>query len=233
MQENQCSCSPISGNNGTKFSFSSAPLVEGDQRALRIEGLGGDYFNSHAEKLCENGFTVTPTNGKRPILRKFQNPTPTKPEFLRNALRRNLYPGCNVGIVCGRVVGIDIDEDDPVEAERLKALAAECLGPTPFERIGRHPRTLLLYRPVESIPSCKSSSLRMASTRIRVSRMSGQRRNTPRALMRRRAISQIAFGPGSPLMPICHDLKAVIPSSGGPSGMPLRRRAAPVVANLI
>ena len=117
--------------------------------------LQNDFFNSFAERLRGNGFTVTPTKGKVPVFRRWQNPRPTDGKWLRRVVRSNRYSECNIGIVCGRVVAFDIDVDDPAEAERLKALAAECLGPTPFERIGRHPRTLLLYRPVDSIPSCK------------------------------------------------------------------------------
>src|ERR1700730_10422374 len=108
--------------------------------------LQNDFFNQFAERLHANGFTVTPTKGKAPVVPRWQNPKPTDSEWLRKVLRSNRYAGCNIGIVCGRVLAIDIDEDAPAEAERLKALAAERLGPTPFERIGRHPRTLLLYR---------------------------------------------------------------------------------------
>jgi hypothetical protein len=114
-----------------------------------------DFFNQFAERLHANGFTVTPTQGKAPVVPRWQNPKPTDGKWLRKVLRSNRYAGCNIGIVCGRVLAIDIDEDDPAEAERLKALAAERLGPTPFERIGRHPRTLLLYRPIEWIQSCR------------------------------------------------------------------------------
>jgi Bifunctional DNA primase/polymerase, N-terminal len=121
--------------------------------------LQNDFFNQFAERLCGNGFTVIPTKGKVPVFRRWQNPRATDSEWLRRVVRSKRYAECNIGIVCGRVVAIDIDLDDPAQAERLKALAAECLGPTPFERIGRAPRTLLLYRPVESIPSHKISCI--------------------------------------------------------------------------
>jgi hypothetical protein len=117
--------------------------------------LQNDFFNQFAERLHANGFTVTPAQGKAPVVRRWQNPRPTKPEWLRGVLRSDRYAGCNVGIVCGRVVAIDIDAEDSAEAERLKVLVAEYLGPTPFQRIGRYPRTLLLYRPIGSIPSSR------------------------------------------------------------------------------
>ena len=114
-------------------------------------------FNEFAERLVENGFTVTPTKGKVPVVREWQNPKPTKRQWLDKMLKANRYAGHNIGIVCGRVVGIDIDADDPDKAAQFEALAAEHLGPTPFQRVGRAPRTLLLYRPAagESFLRCK------------------------------------------------------------------------------
>jgi hypothetical protein len=118
---------------------------------------GRGAFNEFAERLVENGFTVAPTRGKVPIIRRWQNPSATDLEWLRSVLRVNRYPGCNVGIVCGRVVRIDIDADDPANLTVLETLAAEHLGPTPFKRTGRSGRSLLLYRPAggEMIPSIK------------------------------------------------------------------------------
>jgi hypothetical protein len=104
-------------------------------------------FNEFAERVVENGFTVTPTKGKVPIVRKWQNPKPTDPQWLGRMLTGNRYAGHNLGIVCGRVIGIDIDANDPVKVGQLEALAAKHLGSTPFQRVGRAPRTLLLYRP--------------------------------------------------------------------------------------
>ena len=108
--------------------------------------IGADYFNSYAEAVVTNGFTVTPTRGKAPFLPRWHNPKPTDPQWLAKMLRRNRFEGCNIGIVCGRVVGIDIDADDHAKAGLLEGLAGEHLGPTPWQRVGRAPRTLLLYR---------------------------------------------------------------------------------------
>jgi hypothetical protein len=116
---------------------------------------GRGAFNDFAKRLVENGFTVTPTKGKVPVVRRWQNSKPTDVQWLGKMLRANRYADHNLGIVCGRVVGIDIDADEPVKAAQLEALAAEHLGATPFQRVGRAPRTLLLYRAAvgESIPS--------------------------------------------------------------------------------
>lgn len=119
--------------------------------------IGADYFNAYAEALVTNGFTVTPTRGKVPFLPRWHNPKLTDPQWLATMLRRNRFGGCNIGIVCGRVVGVDIDADDHAKAGLLEGLAAEHLGPTTWQRIGRAPRTLLLYRAAddETIGSVK------------------------------------------------------------------------------
>ena len=96
---------------------------------------GRGAFNEFAEQLVENGFTVTPTKGKVPVVRKWQNPKPTDVQWLGKMLHVNRYAGHNLGIVCGRVIGIDIDANDPLKAAQLEALA-EHLGATLFQRGG-------------------------------------------------------------------------------------------------
>lgn len=116
-----------------------------------------NYFNDLASTIVDHGFTVTPTKGKAPVVRRWNNPKPTDRHWLGEMLKANRYAGHNLGIVCGRVVGIDLDADDPAKAAQLEALADKHLGSTPFQRVGRAPRTLLLYRPAagEIIPSMK------------------------------------------------------------------------------
>jgi Bifunctional DNA primase/polymerase, N-terminal len=120
-----------------------------------------EYFNAYAAALVENNFTVTPTRGKNAFLRHWQNPTPTDRVWLCKMVTANRFAGCNIGIVCGRVVAIDIDAEDPAVAEQLAALAPA----TPFQRVGRAPRILLLYRPAEGeiIPSTKFGCVEILS----------------------------------------------------------------------
>jgi|SRR5262245_20108934 len=129
---------------------------------------GRGAFSEFAERLVENGFTVTPTNGKVPVVRRWQNPKPTDPKWLGQVLSANRYSANNIGIVCGRVVGIDIDADDSAKVEQIKVLATEHLGPTSFQRVGRAPRTLLLYRTAagEVIDSTKVACNRCTAHRL-------------------------------------------------------------------
>jgi hypothetical protein len=150
-QETAAGAPPVRSNDGASGVGARKP-----KRAHGRPMSGRGAFNEFAERLVENGFTVTPTRGKVPIIRRWQNPSPTSLDWLRRVLRDNRYPGCNVGIVCGRVVGIDIDADDPANLTVLETLAAEHLGMTPFNRTGRPGRSLLVYRPAgEMIPSIK------------------------------------------------------------------------------
>lgn len=56
-------------------------------------------------------------------------------------------PNCtNTGILCGEVVGLDIDVPVPGLAQQIDQLAEALLGPTPLHRIGKAPKTLRCYR---------------------------------------------------------------------------------------
>jgi hypothetical protein len=127
-----------------------------------------DFFGRHALIVAEHGFTVTPTKGKRPVLRNWQNPKATDLKWLTRMVAKPRYAGCNIGIVCGRVVAIDIDASDPVKSERIQALAAEHLGPTAFKRVGRAPRCVLLYRPAEPIASTKFGCAEVLSSGLAI-----------------------------------------------------------------
>jgi hypothetical protein len=119
--------------------------------------MSGGGFNDFAKVVVKHGFTITATDGKRPVVSNWQNPNPTNFQWAARMVAKNRYANCNLGIVCGRVVAIDIDAEDAAKAAQLRALAIEYLGSTPFERRGRAPRTLLLYAPaeVEKLPPLK------------------------------------------------------------------------------
>jgi hypothetical protein len=70
---------------------------------------------------------------------------PPSPALLEQWITR--YPGCSWGVPCGRIIGIDLDEDQPRRAKRLKQLVThpKALGPTRVQRIGRPNRVMLIY----------------------------------------------------------------------------------------
>jgi hypothetical protein len=57
-----------------------------------------------------------------------------------------MWPECGVGIICGKVVAVDIDIEDEALVQRVYGIINKHLGVTPAVRIGREPRKLLVYR---------------------------------------------------------------------------------------
>lgn len=97
-------------------------------------------------KLRNNGYAPVPVAGKRPLMDQWQLrcKDADEPEIARWS---RLSLACsNTGILCGRVSGVDIDVLDAALSERMVAKAIERLGPTPLQRIGQAPKTLLCYR---------------------------------------------------------------------------------------
>jgi hypothetical protein len=105
-------------------------------------------FATLAPALRAGGFVTIPIlpGTKRPSIRewpKFADAPPDDNLFQRWVEN---YPGHGVGIVCGEVVGIDIDIlADPDLADYVDSLAQEYLGDAPV-RIGRWPKRLRMYR---------------------------------------------------------------------------------------
>ena len=73
------------------------------------------------------------------------------------------WPGCAVGIACGKVIGVDIDILNEEKAEKVHQLATEYLGQSDAVRFGRAPKRLLVYRANEAIQSRKLTQLEILS----------------------------------------------------------------------
>ncbi|WP_132250217.1 PriCT-2 domain-containing protein [Methylobacterium segetis] len=92
--------------------------------------------------------------GKRPTMLRWESRClgASPEEIERWAIAE---PGCtNTGLLCGALVGVDIDVLQPDLAAAVTERAHDLLGPTPFVRIGREPKVLLGYRleiPVDKI----------------------------------------------------------------------------------
>jgi hypothetical protein len=110
-------------------------------------------FGATAPTVTDNGFLVVPThpNKKKPVagLEEWEN------YKFRNG-DQTQYKDCGTGIICGEVVGVDIDIRERDLAERIEALAEKMLGAAP-RRIGAAPKVLRVYRtdkPFEKINEC-------------------------------------------------------------------------------
>ena len=97
------------------------------------------------QQLRDNGYHPIPVRGKVPGLTGWQNCTNVSPETIQQ-WSRSLRNATNTGILTGPIAGVDIDVLDAAVSEKLVVRAVELLGPSPLRRIGRAPKTLLLYR---------------------------------------------------------------------------------------
>ena len=59
--------------------------------------------------------------------------------------------GGSIGIVCSTVVAVDLDIESETTARIVEIMAREILGDTPLRRVGRAPRSALIYRPLRII----------------------------------------------------------------------------------
>jgi putative DNA primase/helicase len=106
-------------------------------------------------KLHTNGYHPVPVlgahitdkaAGKRPTMTAWQTKCLTaEPHEIAN-WSRSQRNNTNTGILCGKIVGVDIDVLDVDLSAKLVARAQELFGTTPLRRIGRAPKMLLLYR---------------------------------------------------------------------------------------
>jgi putative DNA primase/helicase len=106
-------------------------------------------------KLHDNGYhpvpvlgahIITNSAGKRPTMTAWQTKCLTAGPHEISNWSRSQRNNTNTGILCGEVVGIDIDVLDAALSAKLDARAIEVFGPTVLRRIGRAPKVLLLYR---------------------------------------------------------------------------------------
>jgi putative DNA primase/helicase len=65
----------------------------------------------------------------------------------------------NTGILCGTLLGVDIDVLDQALSEAIERRAQEMLGTTPLRRIGRAPKVLLAYRIARPIKKMQTDGI--------------------------------------------------------------------------
>ena len=108
------------------------------------------WFGDLAERLHDTGWPAPiplRPRSKAPLIAGWTryNAAPVAAATLAAWVRR--YPDAGIGHPAGHGIAfVDLDEDDPARATRLKALVREVLGDTPLRRVGRPPREVLVYR---------------------------------------------------------------------------------------
>jgi len=111
-----------------------------DAEAASVSELRVPRFGEAAPVLVEHGYQPVPLQfGKKwPILDDWPNFRCTDADYGR-------FAQDGTGIICGKVVGIDIDVRDAQLAAQIDAMATERFGAAP-RRIGQAPKVLLLLR---------------------------------------------------------------------------------------
>jgi len=94
--------------------------------------------------------------GKQPIGQGWQR---TAAEATPDQIAR--WPDGNTGLLCGALVGVDIDVMAPDLVASIEAAALTILGATPLRRIGKAPKVLLAYRAGEPGPKIETPALRL------------------------------------------------------------------------
>jgi len=128
-------------------------------------------FTARRKRLLENGYIPIPVTspdpkderaGKKPVINDWANLKDLQIEDIENWNSR--YPRAkNTGVVCGHVVGVDIDIADAALVERIKAAAFKMLGKDAPVRVGRDPRSLIVYRTDTPFKKKKSSEFVLPS----------------------------------------------------------------------
>lgn len=108
-------------------------------------------FPEIAPQLIANGY-LTPV----PIKPGTKYPGfPEWQKFVFDPAKAVAWSEYGTGLICGEIVGVDIDSYDPQVTESLRNLAERVLGPT-LIRVGSPPKALLVYR--ATVPFDKMST---------------------------------------------------------------------------
>jgi hypothetical protein len=104
---------------------------------------------------------ATKAAGKRPAMKSWEAVCATADEA-EITRWTNAQRNCtNTGLLCGTLIGIDIDVLDAGHASRLTAMATNMLGPSPLSRIGRAPKILLAFRTDTPFDKVQTSEFQM------------------------------------------------------------------------
>jgi hypothetical protein len=128
-----------------------------------------NFMAEYGERLVDQGYHVLPLmpSAKKPgmyLAKRWRNlsdwmrystriPTELEMRYWQE------WPGTGVGVLCGRVVAVDIDILKAEIAEPLRQQAFVTLGETGVLRIGQAPKQLLVYRAEEPIQPIKAHPL--------------------------------------------------------------------------
>src|SRR4051812_38635790 len=106
-------------------------------------------------RYLANGYKPVPVTGpqmrtkcagKRPIMSRWQQVCAAADEGEVRQWTSTQRDCINTGLLCGELIGLDIDVPVPELAKQVEALARVMLPPTPLRRTGQAPKSLLCFR---------------------------------------------------------------------------------------
>lgn len=121
-------------------------------------------------RLRANGYRPVPIAGahlgvkgagKRPLMKAWETVCADADDVEITRWAKAQINCQNTGLLCGGLIGVDIDVLDDALAEKLAQLAMEKLGPTPLRRIGRAPKLLLAYRSAINFAKIQTAEIMM------------------------------------------------------------------------
>ena len=99
--------------------------------------------------------------GKRPMMKGWETVCASADEAEIARWTKAQRNCTNTGLLCGALVGVDIDVLDRDHAHRLTCIATEMLGMSPASRIGRAPKILLAFRTDAPFDKLQTSEFHM------------------------------------------------------------------------
>ncbi|SLN77933.1 PriCT-2 domain-containing protein [Roseisalinus antarcticus] len=99
--------------------------------------------------------------GKRPMMKGWETVCASADETEITRWTKAQRNCTNTGLLCGDLVGVDIDVLDQDHAHRLTCIATEMLGMSPLSRIGRAPKILLAFRTDAPFDKVQTSEFHM------------------------------------------------------------------------
>uniref|UniRef100_UPI004047461A PriCT-2 domain-containing protein n=1 Tax=Yoonia sp. TaxID=2212373 RepID=UPI004047461A len=99
--------------------------------------------------------------GKRPMMKGWETVCASADETEITRWTKAQRNCTNTGLLCGDLVGVDIDVLDRDHAHRLACIATEMLGMSPLSRIGRAPKILLAFRSDAAFDKVQTSEFHM------------------------------------------------------------------------
>jgi putative DNA primase/helicase len=144
-------------------------------RGVPVENLtiatGDEELLALRLRLYRNGYRPVPVSspspmglkfGKAPLFKDWTTICARADETVIARYVKSKKDHGSTGILCGNVVGVDLDVSDESMAKEMDALAESMLGPTPLHRVGRAPKSLRVYRAEAPTPNLETPELYLA-----------------------------------------------------------------------